>query len=144
MSCMCEHGLGMWRACQLTRSDLAMPGAKSHALHHHDAFRVTRQVSKKRRLLLWEECSQAVLAALSTAERVSSCARHCVQGPFDAAFFNAVFENVFDQREALLRASLLLTPGGPSCVPYQPAPLPPSPKIPAMTDGRQVCICLYI
>lgn len=34
-----------------------------------------------------------------------------VQGPFDAAFFNAVFGNVYDQREALLRACLLLKPG---------------------------------
>ena len=34
-----------------------------------------------------------------------------VQSPFDAAFFNAVFGNVYDQREALLRASLLLRPG---------------------------------
>jgi hypothetical protein len=33
------------------------------------------------------------------------------QGPFDAAFFNAVFGNVYDQREALLRACLLLKPG---------------------------------
>ena len=37
-----------------------------------------------------------------------------VQGPFDAAFFNAVFGNLFDQREALLRASLLLRPGSRS------------------------------
>ncbi|CAL8467470.1 g7008 [Coccomyxa elongata] len=34
------------------------------------------------------------------------------QGPFDAAFFNAVFGNVYDQRETLLRAALLLRPGG--------------------------------
>ena len=33
------------------------------------------------------------------------------QGPFDAAFFNSVFGNVFDQREALLRTCLLLKPG---------------------------------
>ena len=45
---------------------------------------------------------------------VQCCGDSCsdVQGPFDAAFFNAVFGNVFDQREALLRASLLLIPGG--------------------------------
>ena len=34
------------------------------------------------------------------------------EGPFDAAFFNAVFANVHDQREALFRAALLLRPGG--------------------------------
>ncbi|KAK9909502.1 hypothetical protein WJX75_003231 [Coccomyxa subellipsoidea] len=34
------------------------------------------------------------------------------QGPFDAAFLNAVFGNVFDQRETLLRTALLLRPGG--------------------------------
>lgn len=33
------------------------------------------------------------------------------QGPFDAAFFNAVFGNLHDQHEALLRAALLLRPG---------------------------------
>jgi len=32
--------------------------------------------------------------------------------PFDAVFFNAVFCNVHDQREALLRAALLTKPGG--------------------------------
>jgi SAM-dependent methyltransferase len=32
--------------------------------------------------------------------------------PFDAAFFNAVFGNLHDQREALLRVALLLRPGG--------------------------------
>ena len=32
-----------------------------------------------------------------------------MQGPFDAAFFNSVFGNVFE--EALLRACLLLKPG---------------------------------
>jgi hypothetical protein len=34
-----------------------------------------------------------------------------LQGPFDAAFFNVVFGSVYDQRETLLRASLLLRPG---------------------------------
>lgn len=34
-----------------------------------------------------------------------------MQGPFDAAYFNAVFGNVYDQRDTLLRASLLLRPG---------------------------------
>ncbi|KAK9816431.1 hypothetical protein WJX72_000132 [[Myrmecia] bisecta] len=34
------------------------------------------------------------------------------QGPFDAAFFNAVFGNVYDQRDTLLHAALLLKPGG--------------------------------
>lgn len=33
------------------------------------------------------------------------------QGPFDAAFFNAVFGNLHDPREALLRACFLLRPG---------------------------------
>lgn len=33
------------------------------------------------------------------------------QGPFDAALFNAVFGNIYDQREALLRTCLLLRPG---------------------------------
>ena len=33
-------------------------------------------------------------------------------GPVDAFFFNAVFGNVHSQREALLRACLLLKPGG--------------------------------
>jgi len=33
------------------------------------------------------------------------------QGPFDAAFFNAVFGNLHDQREALLRTCFLLRPG---------------------------------
>ena len=48
------------------------------------------------------------------------------QGPFDAALFNAVFGNVFDQREALLRACLLLKPGAPpplvqcACTHYRP------------------------
>lgn len=32
--------------------------------------------------------------------------------PFDAVFFNAVFCNVHDQRQALLRAALLTKPGG--------------------------------
>ncbi|KAL4537256.1 hypothetical protein Ndes2437B_g08402 [Nannochloris sp. 'desiccata'] len=32
--------------------------------------------------------------------------------PFDAVFFNAVFCNVHDQRQALLRAALLTRPGG--------------------------------
>jgi riboflavin kinase len=32
--------------------------------------------------------------------------------PFDAVFFNAVFCNVHDQRQALLRASMLTRPGG--------------------------------
>ncbi|KAL0039683.1 hypothetical protein WJX77_005068 [Trebouxia sp. C0004] len=34
------------------------------------------------------------------------------QGLFDAAYFNAVFGNVFDQRDELLRTVLLLKPGG--------------------------------
>lgn len=34
-----------------------------------------------------------------------------LQGPFDAAFFNAVFGNVFDQRDTLLRTALLIRPG---------------------------------
>ncbi len=34
------------------------------------------------------------------------------QGPADAFFFNAVFGNVHSQREALLRAALMLRPGG--------------------------------
>ena len=33
------------------------------------------------------------------------------QGLFDAAYFNAVFGNVFDQRDELLRTALLLKPG---------------------------------
>lgn len=33
-------------------------------------------------------------------------------GPFDAVFFNSVFGNLHDQRAALLRAALLLRPGG--------------------------------
>jgi len=33
------------------------------------------------------------------------------QGLFDAAYFNAVFGNVFDQRDELLRTTLLLKPG---------------------------------
>ena len=33
------------------------------------------------------------------------------QGPFDAAFFNAVFGNVLDQQEALLQTCFLLRPG---------------------------------
>lgn len=36
-----------------------------------------------------------------------------LQGPFDAAYLNAVFGNVYDQRETLLRTSLLLRPGEP-------------------------------
>ena len=34
-----------------------------------------------------------------------------LQGLFDAAYFNAVFGNVYDQRDELLRTSLLLKPG---------------------------------
>lgn len=34
------------------------------------------------------------------------------QGLFDAAYFNAVFGNVYDQRDELLRTLLLLKPGG--------------------------------
>lgn len=34
-----------------------------------------------------------------------------LQGPFDAAFFNSVFGNILDQREALLCTALLLKPG---------------------------------
>ena len=34
-----------------------------------------------------------------------------LQGPFDAAFFNLVFNLVEDQRETLLHAALLLKPG---------------------------------
>jgi len=41
------------------------------------------------------------------------------EGPFDAAFFNAVFGNVHDQRDALVRAALLLRPGG-CCVVSHP------------------------
>jgi hypothetical protein len=33
------------------------------------------------------------------------------QGLFDAAYFNAVFGNVFDQRDELHRTALLLKPG---------------------------------
>lgn len=33
-------------------------------------------------------------------------------GPFDAAFFNAVFGNFHDHREALLRVAMLIRPGG--------------------------------
>ena len=33
------------------------------------------------------------------------------QGLFDAAYFDAVFGNVFDQRDELLRTALLLKPG---------------------------------
>ena len=35
-----------------------------------------------------------------------------LQGLFDAAYFNAVFGNVYDQRDELLRTALLLKPGG--------------------------------
>ena len=38
------------------------------------------------------------------------------QGPFDAAFFNAVFGNVADQKAALTAAALLLKPGGNAVV----------------------------
>jgi riboflavin kinase len=34
------------------------------------------------------------------------------QGPFDAAFFNAVFGNLYDPREALLKVALMMRPGG--------------------------------
>ena len=34
-----------------------------------------------------------------------------LQGLFDAAYFNAVFGNVYDQRDELLRTALLLKPG---------------------------------
>lgn len=34
-----------------------------------------------------------------------------MQGLFDAAYFNAVFGNVYDQRDELLRTALLLKPG---------------------------------
>ena len=44
------------------------------------------------------------------------------QGPFDAAFFNAVFGNVFDQHEALLRTCLLLRPGCLPCLTPQQLP----------------------
>jgi uncharacterized phage infection (PIP) family protein YhgE len=35
-----------------------------------------------------------------------------LQGPFDVAVFNAVFGNLHDPRQALLRTSLLMRPGG--------------------------------
>lgn len=41
-----------------------------------------------------------------------------IQGPFDAVFFNAVFGNVYDQRDTLLRAALLLRPGAPHATPF--------------------------
>lgn len=34
-----------------------------------------------------------------------------LQGPFDAAFFNSVFGNILDQRQALLFTALQLKPG---------------------------------
>jgi hypothetical protein len=34
------------------------------------------------------------------------------QGPVDAFFFNGCFGNLFDPREALLRAALMTRPGG--------------------------------
>ncbi len=60
-----------------------------------------------------------VCSRVAASAQVQLCAlpgRLCMrararQGPFDAAFFNAVFGNVYDQQEALLRACLLLKPG---------------------------------
>ena len=40
------------------------------------------------------------------------CELPTYQGPFHAAFFNAVFGNVADQRAALLAGALQLRPGG--------------------------------
>ena len=40
------------------------------------------------------------------------CDLPAYQGPFHAAFFNAVFGNVADQRAALLAVALQLRPGG--------------------------------
>ena len=34
-----------------------------------------------------------------------------MQAQFDAAFYNSVFGNVYDQRDDLLRTALLLKPG---------------------------------
>lgn len=47
---------------------------------------------------------------LATAAAVKSC-QMVLQGLFDAAYFNAVFANVYDQRDELLRTALLLKPG---------------------------------
>ena len=38
MSRACEHGWGMWRACQQIRSDLVMPLSMSYPFHHHDTL----------------------------------------------------------------------------------------------------------
>ena len=55
-------------------------------------------------------------AALGNAPGVRAwlgdvCDLPAYQGPFDAAFFNAVFANLHDPRDALLRTALLLRPG---------------------------------
>lgn len=41
-----------------------------------------------------------------------------LQGLFDAAYFNAVFGNVYDQRDELLRTALLLKPGQRAWSPF--------------------------
>ena len=52
---------------------------------------------------------QASPADVSTL--MSDTAVSAAQAPFDAAYFNSVFGNVYDQRDTLLRTALLLKPG---------------------------------
>ena len=56
---------------------------------------------------------QAMHAAYSMLHMHCHCQGFLLlpQGLFDAAYFNAVFGNVFDQRDELLRTALLLKPG---------------------------------
>jgi hypothetical protein len=84
---------GLWRRLPLVTIDRGCyAGAQVRELHGSDASTVGNQAAVR----TWTGDVESVPA---------------FQGPFDAAFFNAVFGNVYDQHEALLRTCLLLRPG---------------------------------
>jgi len=56
-------------------------------------------------------CASYACCLLNAASALPLPRLLAVATGFDAAYFNAVFGNVFDQRDELLRTALLLKPG---------------------------------